>query len=178
VLINDEAEFGVTIHFVDEGIDTGDIISQTTFSIDDSDNYSTLLKRAFHGCAELLYKTLQSFKDNSFKRILQSDIHPIGFYCGGREIGDEIIDWNNSSRSVFNFIRSICKPGPIARTNNGSKEIKINNSNYIKNAPKYIGTPGQVLSKTKTGFTVKTKDSFIEIFDVSGEIKIGDKLGK
>ena len=178
VLINDETEFGITIHFVDQGIDTGDIISQNVFPIDDSDNYSTLLERAFHGCADLLFETLQTFKDNSFKRISQSKIHPTGFYCGGREIGDEIIDWNNSSRFIFNFIRSICTPGPIARTNVGNKEIKINNSNFIKNSPKYIGTPGQVLSRTKKGYLVKTRDSFIEIYDITGKIKIGDKLGK
>ena len=177
VLINDETEFGITIHFVDEGIDTGDIISQKVFPIDDSDNYSTLLERAFHGCADLLYNTLQTFKDNSYKRIPQSKIHPTGFYCGGRGIGYEIIDWNNSSRNIFNFIRSICKPGPIARTTNGNKEITINNSNYIKDAPKYIGTPGQILSKTRNGYYVKTKDSFIEIFDINGKVKIGDKLG-
>ena len=34
-----------------------------------------------------------------------------------------------------------------------------------QNSPKYIGTPGQVLKKTETGFLVKTNDSFIEIFD-------------
>ena len=62
VLINDETEFGITIHFVDEGIDTGDIISQKVFPIDDSDNYSTLLERAFHGCADLLYNTLQTLR--------------------------------------------------------------------------------------------------------------------
>ena len=35
VLINDEKEFGITVHFVDEGIDTGDIILQKTFPITD-----------------------------------------------------------------------------------------------------------------------------------------------
>ena len=43
-LINDEKEFGITVHFIDEGIDTGDVILQKTFNINDSDNYKTLLK--------------------------------------------------------------------------------------------------------------------------------------
>ena len=178
VLINDESEFGITVHFVDEGIDTGDIISQKVYPINDDDDYGTLLNRAFVGCADLLFETLQSFKDNSYTRTNQSKLHPVGFYCGGRGIGDEIIDWNNSSRSIFNFIRSICKPGPIAHTMNGNRVVTINNSRYIKNAPEYIGTPGQILSKTKLGYLVKTKDSFMEIFEINGKIKIGDKLGK
>ena len=58
-LINDEKEFGVTIHYIDDGIDTGDIILQKSFPITDSDNYSTLLARAYEGCALLLYKSIK-----------------------------------------------------------------------------------------------------------------------
>ena len=59
VLINDESEFGITVHFVDEGIDTGDIISQKVYPIDDNDTYGTLLNRAFEECANLLFDTLE-----------------------------------------------------------------------------------------------------------------------
>ena len=177
VLINDEKEFGITVHFVDEGIDTGDIILQETFSITDKDNYSTLLDISYSSCANILYKSLVQIFEGQSKRIVQKSIHPVGFYCGIRGEGDEIINWNNTSRDIFNFIRSISKPGPIARTHNGIKEITINKSIYIKDAPNYIGTVGQVLTKTDKGFLVKTKDSFIEINDIEGVLRVGDKLG-
>ena len=61
VLINDESEFGITVHYVDEGIDTGDIIKQSTFQITDADDYSTLLEKAYSGCAELLSKAVDDF---------------------------------------------------------------------------------------------------------------------
>ena len=51
VLINDEKEFGVTVHYMDEGIDTGDIIMQDSFSISGLDDYSTLLLRSYEACA-------------------------------------------------------------------------------------------------------------------------------
>ena len=177
-LINDEKEFGVTVHFIDEGIDTGDIILQETFSISDKDNYNTLLKRSYSYCSDVLYKSLVQILQGKFNRIVQKTIHPVGFYCGIRGEGDEIINWNNNSRNIFNFIRSISKPGPIARTLNNDKEITINNSKYIKDAPNYLGTVGQVLSKTDIGFLVKTNDSFIEIFEIEGKLRVGDKLGK
>ena len=176
VLINDEKEFGITVHFVDEGIDTGDIILQETFSITDKDNYRTLLDISYSSCANILYKSLVQIFEGQFKITVQKSIHPVGFYCGMRGEGDEIINWNNTSRDIFNFIRSISKPGPVARTFNFNKEVKINNSNYIKDAPIYIGTVGQVLSKTENGFLIKTKDSFIEIFDLEGNLRVGDKL--
>ena len=42
-LINDEKEFGITVHYIDEGIDTGDIIIQKMSPITDDDSYQSLL---------------------------------------------------------------------------------------------------------------------------------------
>tara|TARA_B110000971_G_scaffold213919_1_gene245365 strand:+ start:142 stop:1035 length:894 start_codon:yes stop_codon:yes gene_type:complete len=176
-LINDEKEFGITVHFVDEGIDTGDIILQETFKISDEDNYDSLLEISYKSCPSVLFEALVKIAEKNYKRIDQRTIHPVGFYCGMRSDGDEIINWNDNSRNIFNFIRAISKPGPIARTYNNNIEITINNSSFIKDAPNYIGTTGQILSKTKIGYLVKTKDSFIEIFDIKGKLKVGDKLG-
>ena len=177
-LINDEKEFGITVHFVDEGIDTGDIILQETFKISDEDNYDSLLEVSYKSCPSVLFEALVKIAEKNYKQIDQSTVHPVGFYCGMRSDGDEIINWDDNSRNIFNFIRAISKPGPIARTYNNNIEITINNSSFIKDAPNYIGTTGQILSKTKIGYLVKTKDSFIEIFDINGKVKVGDKLGK
>ncbi|MBH1942476.1 methionyl-tRNA formyltransferase [Mobilitalea sibirica] len=177
-LINDEKEFGITVHFIDEGIDTGDIILQRTFEIRDEDDYSTLLNTAYIKCAQILYDGIKLVQNNTFQPIKQESIHPIGFYCGMRQPGDEILSWNQTSREIFNFIRAICKPGPMARCFLGEKEIKINRSRMIENAPIYKGIPGQVVGKTQGGFVVKTLDTTIEIteYEFDGKIKIGDRL--
>ncbi len=178
VLINDENEFGITVHYVDEGIDTGDIILQRIYNITDRDNYKTLLEKAYIECGRILYDAIKSIQNDSVKLIQQNKIHPVGLYCGIRQEGDEIINWNQTSREIFNFIRAICKPGPMARSNINGKEIKINNSNFIENAPTYKGISGQVVGKSDTGFIVKTKDSTLEILDFyfNGNIRIGDRL--
>ena len=54
VLINDEKEFGITVHYIDEGIDTGDIIMQRIYPIIDEDNYNALLEKAYKECANIL----------------------------------------------------------------------------------------------------------------------------
>lgn len=179
-LINDEKEFGITVHFIDEGIDTGDIILQRTFPILDSDDYRTLLETSYVECATILYDAIKEIQSGLFNRIVQSDIHPVGFYCGRRSLGDEVINWNKSSREVFNFIRALCNPGPVATTYLNGEEVKINKARMIQNAPKYINTPGQILCKTDEGFLVKTKDSFIEILEVESnlKLKVGTKLGQ
>jgi methionyl-tRNA formyltransferase len=177
-LINDEKEFGVTTHYMDDGIDTGDIILQKSFPITDSDNYSTLLARAYEGCALLLYQSIKKLKAGTVKRILQQSIHPVGFYCSDRREGDERLSWNNSSRDVFNFIRSISLPGPQARTFLGDNEVFINRAEYIPDAPNYKGIPGAVLKVDKKGLIIKTKDSFIRIVEWSckSKIKTGNRF--
>lgn len=173
-LINDEKEFGITVHYVDEGIDTGDIILQRVYPITNEDTYATLLEIAYVECANILYDTLVLFIENEVERVPQKYIHNLGMYCGRRTIGDEIIDWNQSSREIFNFIRSICKPGPQATTYCRDEKVLINKAHYLDNAPVYIGKPGQILSKTKEGFLVKTKDSFIEILEITGKLRVGE----
>lgn len=176
-LINDEKEFGITVHYVDEGIDTGDIILQKNYPITDDDTYKTLLDVAYRGCAEVLFDVVKSFQSGPLVGIKQNTIHPTGMYCGMRTIGDEIIDWNQNSRELFNFVRAICSPGPQARTYLDGVEIKIESVGLVPNAPIYKGKPGQILCKTLTGtFLVKTKDSFIEILKHEGKLRVGKIL--
>lgn len=171
-LINDEKEFGITVHYVDEGIDTGDIILQKNFPINDSDDYGTLLEIAHLECAAVLYDAIKKIQSGRAQRLVQTTIHPVGFYCGMRKFGDEVINWNQNSREVFNFIRAVAKPGPQAITYIDGEEVKINKARFIDEAPKYINIPGQVLAKTESGFLVKTKDSFIEIVEFESRVKL------
>lgn len=178
VLINDEKEFGITVHHVDEGIDTGDIIRQECFSISDNDNYSTILERAYQGCADLLVQAIEDIRKGVAKRIAQNSIHPLGSFCSARRPGDERLNWNQSSRQIFNFVRAICPPGPAARCYLGQDEIKVNKVELLDNAPSYVGIPGAVLAKNNQSFLVKTLDSFVRVLEWEADIKIkvGDRL--
>ena len=179
-LINDEKEFGITVHYVDEGIDTGDIILQKCYQITDEDDYGTLLERAYVGCADVLYEAIKLIQAGTVTRIQQDTIDKIGMYCGMRGQGDEVINWNQTSREIFNFVRAVAKPGPMARSILNGQEIKINRVKEIAGARSYINTPGQILGKNREdgGFFVKTKDTFVEVveYEYDGKIKIGSRL--
>ena len=178
VLINDEKEFGITVHYVDEGIDTGDIILQDTYPITDDDDYGTLLEKAYSGCADILYRSIKLIQNGTVTRIKQSTIDPIGLYCGLRTAGDEIIDWNQSSRHIFNFIRALTRPGIGATSYMDGKEVKIYKAELVDGAHKYINTPGQILMKTDDNFIVKTKDTIIKItdYEYKGKVKVGARF--
>lgn len=178
VLINDEREFGVTVHYIDSGIDTGDIIMQKLFPISDDDDYSSLLEKAYVGCADTLYLAIRQFVENCVQSFPQSKIHPLGFYCSQRIAGDELISWNQTSRDIFNYIRAICFPGPGAQALLNGNFVKINKSRFLSEAPTYKGIIGAVVGKNGSSFFVKTLDSVIEIIDYEydGIIKIGDRF--
>jgi methionyl-tRNA formyltransferase len=177
-LINDEKEFGITVHYVDEGIDTGDIILQEIYPITDDDDYSTLLSKAYDGCAEVLYRAIKLIQNEKVKRIKQVDIDSVGTYCGKRGPGDEIINWNQNSREIFNFIRALSIPGPQAASWIKGKKITINKAKMVDGAHIYKNTVGQVVGKENNVFYVKTLDTMVEIIEYTydGKIKIGDRL--
>ncbi len=178
VLINDESEFGITVHYVDSGIDTGDIIVQKFYPITDNDDYSKLLKKAYVGCADTLYLAIRQFVENRVQSFPQSKIHPLGFYCTQRIAGDELINWNQTSRDLFNYIRAICLPGPRAQAILNNKIIKINKCRINQEAPRYKGIVGAVVGKNGRSLFVKTLDSTIELieYEYDGMIKVGDRF--
>jgi len=177
-LINDEKEFGITVHYMDEGIDTGDIILQRTYPITDQDDYSTLLETAYIECAKILYDAIKLMQSNKQVPKKQIEIHPVGFYCGKRKPGDEKLNWNQTSREVFNFVRAICKPGPGARCILNDEEMIVNRVGLIAGAPIYTGIPGQIVGFSNDHVIVKTLDSTVEIteYDYPKRIRIGDRF--
>ena len=162
-LINGEKQFGVTVHYVDEGIDTGDIILQRFAPISREDRYGDLLNKASDLCAETLYDALVQINEGQVQAILQKAIHPVGFYCSARKNGDELIDWSWDSERIYNFVRGIADPAPGARTFCEGKEYIVDRVSLIENAPNYLDKPGNIVGKSEPGIAVKTGDNTILI---------------
>ena len=172
VLINDEKEFGITVHYINEGIDTGDIILQRTFPITDDDSYNSLLNRSYSECSKILFDAIKLVQKGNFKVIKQNKIDKNGSYFRKRVIGDENINWNNNSRYLFNFIRAISYPGPKATTYLDDNEVKINSSRIISNDENFEGHPGEILKVNDNSLIVKTFDGVLKIQDIQTNIKI------
>jgi methionyl-tRNA formyltransferase len=171
-LINDENDFGITVHYVDDGVDTGDIILQRLYPICDEDDYASLLATAYKECPAVLYEAIKLISSGSAKRIPQESIHPCGSTYSQRKPGDEKIDWHQSSREIFNFIRALTRPGPLACTQLDGNMVQIVKAEMIVDAPDYKCIPGAILSKDSKGFLVKTGDTFIRITEWISEAKL------
>ncbi|WP_445373510.1 methionyl-tRNA formyltransferase [Photorhabdus tasmaniensis] len=167
VLINGGDSFGITVHYVDEDIDTGDIIQQEIYRIGKNDTYNDLLEKAVIECASVLYESLLKIMEGDFEPIKQKEIHPIGTYFGMRRFGDELINFYWSAEKVHNFVRAISTPGPCARCFISEQEYAIHESRLIDGAPKYIATVGEILGRNDEGVVVKVGDSTLLITKMS-----------
>ncbi len=149
---------GITIMYMDVKMDDGDIISQREIEITDDDNLESLHDKLSIMGKELLLDTLPSIIAGTNERTKQNEDEVTFAYNIKRE--EEHIDFNKSSREVFNLIRGL-SPVPGANAILFDNEMKIYES--IISDKNYSGTPGEIVDITKQGIIVKTNDGSIII---------------
>jgi len=161
-LINGESEFGVTAHFVDLGIDTGDILHQEMLPIHKKAKYGDLLALAYEACPRVLIAALDKILNKSVTTQPQAKLGA-GFYCGRRKPGDEWIDWSWSADRIVNFVRAISSPGPGAITAIDGKIVEILDASYDADHPSYICTEGEIVGSDDSGVWVKASDRTVRL---------------
>ena len=183
-VINGESEIGLTAHYVDKGIDTGDIILQRTLPIGWEDTYGTVLERTTEALPNLVSEVAHLIGSGTASR--QPQAHLQGTYFCKRQEGDEWLDWSDTSHNIYNKIRAITDPGPGARTVLGEKVVMVWGACFDPEWPEYMATPGQVVGvRPGEGVAVKTGDSTLLLreVEVAGEERhvpawpIGTRLG-
>lgn len=166
-ILNGEERFGVTVHHVDEGVDTGDIVLQRFGPIGPDDGYGVVLERAYGLCADTLVEALLLLARGERPRIPQASIHPVGLYGTRRRPGDEVLDWGQPEKRVHDFVRGVSPPGPGARTEVDGRTLAILRTERIDGAPDYVGIPGEVVGRDARGIVVKTADRTIRVTSIA-----------
>ena len=155
-IINGDKKTGITIMYMDVGMDTGDIISQESIDILDSDNLESVHDKLSVLGSKLLLNTLPSIFEGTNDRLKQDESLVEFAYNINRD--EEHIDFNKSSRDVFNLIRGL-SPIPSSNAILDGQEMKILESK-IGNG-NYSGTCGEIVDCIKDGIVVKTSDGSI-----------------
>ena len=150
-------ETGITIMYMDVSMDSGDIISQRSIPITDSDNVGILWDKLSLLGRDLLLDTLPSIIDGTNDRIKQDESLVTFGYNVKREA--EHVDFNNTSRKVFNHIRGL-NPWPSAYAVLDDQEMKIYDSEIL-DKDFSAKTCGEIVDVNKEGIVVKTVDGSI-----------------
>jgi methionyl-tRNA formyltransferase len=140
-LENGEKEFGVTIHKIDQGIDTGDIAFQEKFPIFDDDTGFLLYTRAMQEGSKMLAKHFNSLLNGQCE--LKKQRGGGSYY--GKYRGKSVIIWRQPAERVRNFIRARAKPFNTAHSALLNSYIFINKATVVNDEKYPAQPPGRIL---------------------------------
>lgn len=183
-VINGEKETGVTIMYMAEGCDTGDIISTYKTPIDQKTSEDLFNELSVEG-AKLLLETLPKMAEGKALRIKQDE----SLSCQAPMIfkEDGVIDFNKTAKEIDCLVRGFYS-APIATTIYKGEVMKV----HAVKVANGKGKPGEIIAAGKQGIEVACKDGSIEItrlqmpgkkamdvaaFLLGNKIEIGSILG-
>ena len=166
-IIDGYSKTGVTIMYMAEGMDDGDIISQEEIMIDNDMNVGVLHDRLSVMGRNLLLKTIPNIINGKIKPIKQDEDEITFAHNIKRE--DELIDFNKKAIEVYNQIRGL-NPFPGGYAILDEKIIKIYNSK-IKDHMYTEKLNGEIVQIYKDGIGVSVADYEIIITEIKIEGK-------
>ena len=169
VIMNGETETGVTIHFMDEGFDTGDIIAQKGYHIHSKATMGTIFNELNVIGIELLLQVLLSYETQPLPRIAQ----PRADFISGKGLSEQelFINYNKSAEEIERFIRAL-NPFILASTTFRGNMMKIMKAEVASDAfcvPHPAGTVAKIeddkfFIATSKGLIVPTVMQFGSFF--------------
>ncbi len=166
-IINGETVTGVTTFFIDDKIDTGNILLREEVQIFPFENAGDLHDRLMKLGARLVIRTISGIADNTIKPIPQKDLLPKGRLPEpAPKIHPEncIINWDSEVTGIHNMIRGLA-PYPCARTtiekNKSKLSFKIFES--LPEHENHNSKPGDIISDGKHFLKIACRDGFLNI---------------
>jgi methionyl-tRNA formyltransferase len=169
-IIQGKEKTGITIMYMVEKLDAGDIITQVEVPIMEDDNLGTLHDKLSAAGAKLLSETLPL--------ILKGNINPVPQNNGKATFASNIkreqekMNWMNSGEEIYNHIRGL-NPWPVAFTTLEGQTLKIWKAQKVKSEESSI--PGTIIRLESDGFIVSTGNkTAIKIIELqpSGKTKM------
>ena len=150
-ILEGKKETGITIMYMAEKLDAGDILTQVVVPITEDDNVGTLHDKLSAAGSDLLSETLPKLIRGELTPIPQDDSKAT--FASNIKREQEKIDWSLDGETIYNKIRGL-NPWPVAYTMLQGKVLKIWNSQKVVSNKE--GQPGEIIGIEDDGFIVKT----------------------
>mgnify|MGYP001039008228 CR=1 FL=1 len=171
-ILNGEKVSGVTIMYMDEGLDTGDILLKKEILLDSKETAQSLHDKLADLGGKALLEVLVSIEKGEAKRIPQSKDGVV--YVGTIEKSFGWIDFNRSAIELERFVRGL-NPWPSAYTKWNGKSLKFWDTDFVfsKDFPSlYKDSPnGTVVFIDKEHFWVQCGEGFLQVNELQLEGK-------
>lgn len=169
-IMNGDEYTGITIMYMEKGMDSGDILSQRKLKIEDSDNNETVFEKMSYLGRDLLLETLPLLIEGKITPIKQDESDVTYAYNILPE--EELLDFTKEAKDVFNHIRAL-SPAPGAYFFLKGEKIKIYSS--VVSELKHETEVGSIINVSKKGFMIACgNNSVLEILEIqqTGKNKI------
>jgi methionyl-tRNA formyltransferase len=176
-ILEGETRLGLTAHFIDAGMDSGDIVAQIPYELAESEDVGDALDKLYPIYEAVTHDVLQAFRSGQINRVTQDERK--AFSRPARRPSDGLIDWNQSSSQVINLVRAVAAPYPGAFTYLDRNKATVWRAVRALNQ-KQEGAPGEVIGfDSAENPIVRCADTAIVItkFEAYRPVAIGDYLG-
>lgn len=176
-IINGDSKTGVSTFFIDEAIDTGNVIGQTEMTISEDESAGELHDRMIEAGGSLVVDTLNRIAANEVNPIPQSELGTSMRPAPKLFKENTQIDWNANPAVIHNLVRGL-NPYPSAWTTWKNSKGELKNVKVFKTRITEQKGNGSIgLSSTKTQLFVDTNQKQLEIleFQVEGKKKMTSK---
>lgn len=153
-LFNNDDVTGITIMYMDEGMDTGDIIKIKEIPILDSDNVGTLHDKLSKLGCNLLLEVLPTIFNKTNDRIKQGNNYTMAPMI---KRGDERLDFNEEGKKIIGKIKGL-NPWPLANIIINNQEIKVLEAEFVQ---KKVDNTGIIKEIDKKNLGITCKDGII-----------------
>tara|TARA_R110002072_G_scaffold193809_2_gene350963 strand:+ start:6462 stop:7409 length:948 start_codon:yes stop_codon:yes gene_type:complete len=164
-IINGESKTGVTTFFIDDKIDTGEIIEQMEVPISPSDNAGSLHDKLMVTGSELVLKTVNLIALGKVQTQKQQNSEPLKT-AYKLHTENTKIDWNKSVEEIHNLVRGL-SPYPSAWSYfvNGTEEMTVKIYSTLPEITSHTEQTGVIIS-TKKELKVAVKDGYIYVKEI------------
>jgi methionyl-tRNA formyltransferase len=150
-ILNGERETGVTLHYVDEGIDTGPIVAQTRFPIGPDDDAVIVKRHLQEAAASVMMEWWPRIADGTAPRVPQDETS--ARHWPMRTRADGRIRWAEPAAATCRLVRALSSNMPGAHIEDGGRTISIVRARAVDETACYA-EPGRVLAVDVGGLRI------------------------
>lgn len=169
-IINGEDHTGVTLFYLNELMDGGDIVAQTRVPIGPHDTAPLVYERICKATVDIVLETHGQLVEGTAPRARQD--YSTGSFTCSRRPTDGMVDWGKSTLDIYNQIRALTYPYPGAFTYFKGERLTICKAKPVERPLRYVGRiPGRIvgISKAEGWVDALTGDGVLRVFEVQVE---------
>lgn len=167
-ILNGEDHTGVTLFYLSEVMDGGDIVCKKVVAIDPDDTAADVYEHVCQATVDVVLEAYPLLAAGTAHRIPQD--YTKGSFTCSRSPAEGEIDWSKPTRTIYNQIRALTRPYPGAYTFLGTKKVTVWAAKPVEDPPRYVGRiPGRIIGRGSVEADVLTGDGILKLLEVQVE---------